>query len=229
MKERPILFSGEMVRTILEGHKTQTRRVVKFQPLHEGLNFGWSGLEAGHYCTDHPEHGWVLRARRGDGCWEDKTKRIFCPYGNIGDRLWVREAWQLLMPCTVSFGSGEDDWDWESEESDAIYSSKPEIGTLCYKADDPNSCNWWHPSIHMPRWASRITLEITNIRVERVNHITNEDAIAEGVWPPGEPYYDGIGDTPRDSYRVLWDFLNAKRGYSWDSNPWVWVLEFRKV
>lgn len=181
MKERPILFSGEMVRAILDGRKTQTRRVVK---------------------------------QRGD-CSGSVEQ---CPYGQPGERLWVRET-------------------WATEGTDET-STLP----LQFKADrsDWPKCSKWRPSIHMPRWASRITLEIESVRVERLQKITEEDAKAEGTRDDALVHYyceEGTDDDPIGNHRCnwryafsrLWESINAKRGFGWDANPWVWVITFRRV
>jgi hypothetical protein len=222
MKERPILYCAEMVLATLAGRKTNTRRVAHFKARHEGLNFGWSGLEAGHYCTDAPEHGWVLRARRGDGCWEDKTYPLHCPYGLVGDRLWVRETWRLLSSMGV-----------------APYTE--ESTTIGYKTGMPHMVKishaqgWnkiatgrgdgfqWRSPLFMPRWASRITLMITDIHIERLMSITEEQAKLEGVAPAQGMLYPHVY-----SFMTLWDTLNAKRGYEAKSNPWVWVIGFQR-
>lgn len=224
-KERPILFSGEMVRAILDGRKTQTRRVIR-----DARGAFWD--HAGYRPVLHESGSWVFEDV------DDPTRRVFgprlcCPYGLVGDRLWVREAWQGLVAQPQSFGPGEDDWDWDSEEAEYIPESEPVAGyTVCYRDDNPDICKRWRPSIHMPRWASRITLEIVGVRVERVQQISYADALAEGVWRPG-PYADpdqvDREYDARDQYRHLWDEINARRGYAWASNPWVWVVEFRRV
>lgn len=242
VKERPILFSPEMVQAILAGRKTQTRRIIKPQP-----------------CWDENQVKWVWDVKtKGRAAWGPEYHRpsmgaLFgmqdaCPYGRAGERLWVRETWQLLLARPVSWGAGEDDWDYDAEEADGIPKTEPIMGgSLLYLADgDKKRCNWWRPSIHMPRWASRINLEIIKVRVERLQDISESDAIGEGVmknWigdncPPeydGEwenyAYPDGYDcfpcDSARESFSTLWDSINAKRGFSWDVNPWVWVIEFK--
>jgi len=205
MKERPILFGGEMVRAILDGRKTQTRRVINPQPE------------------------WQLTAPRVvDGKWlfgsvaSGYAQDVWrCPYGQPGDHLWMRETWATpgnfdhIKPSELGashFSSTELVYRATSEHGDAYYT--------------------WRPSIFMPRWASRITLEVTGVRAERVQEISEEDAKAEGVtaWHPRDP---SIVFRPEGSYRngfhQLWDSINAKRGYAWDSNPWVWVVEFEVV
>lgn len=182
VKERPILFSGPMVRALLSGAKSQTRRVMKPQPSESCAR-----LLVGPY---HPTI--VVRGEEEPGpetfgaYAEDYA--LQCPYGKPGERLWVREAF---------------------------------------------------PSIHMPRWASRLTLEITDIRVEHVQSVSFADLKAEGMdylhedvaaeaaslGPPGETTIP----TTREIYECLWDDLNSHRGFGWDANPWVWVLEFRCV
>ena len=196
MKEHPIIFSGPMVRAILEDRKTQTRRVIKPQP------------EIVDKEPRYRKNTWAL--------WSDKIPKykggliVSCPYGKPGDLLYVKETWRPIA---------------SSEQ-------------LLYRADIYNVMAWdefgkWHPSIHMPRWASRITLEITDVRVERVQEISEENAIAEGM--QGDIYGEDMGISPRvDSHSVrinfmdLWDSINLKRGYGWDVNPWVWVLGFKK-
>jgi len=194
MKERPILFNRPMVRAILEGRKTQTRRVASKQVLSE--------------C--HPN---------------SMSFETWCPYGKPGDRLWVREAWN---------------WGFIDEDGIARYagnrrgipSQKSEKTFVVYAADGEE--NFYKPSIHMPRWASRITLEVTGVRVERVQEITEDDARAEGVEPKPDAHIASrfargeVGPTQLEFYH-LWDSINAKRGYSWESNPWVWVVSFRRV
>jgi hypothetical protein len=219
IKERPILFSGPMARAILAGRKTQTRRVAKFKPLVEGLNLGFSGLEA----DDQGVNGWALASRDGRGTWNERTELLRCPYGQVGDRLWVRETW-------AEFPS---DRDW------------------IYRADYDKALSeklTWRPSIFMPRPACRIVLEVAYVRVQRLQRITEEDAVAEGAvhWPEipdPHPYKQGarwtMGDVPpntehclgsaRFAFGNLWNKLNEKRGYGWDVNPWVWVIEFRRV
>jgi len=163
VKEQPIIFNTEMIRAILDGRKTQTRQVLQPQPELEEYVYYWKGM------FFNP-----LSAK--------DLVRKECPYGNIGNRLWVKKTWG-------------------------------------YKRVS---------SLFRPRQTSRMTLEIIDIRVERLQEITEEDAIAEGIWGKGEPY-QGIGDLPSDRFRDLWDSLNAKRGYSWDINPWVWVIEFKRI
>jgi hypothetical protein len=175
-RERPIIFSGPMVRVILSGRKTQTRRVVKCR----------GGLDA------------LAMHQYGR-----------CPYGVPGDRLWVRETW-------------------------GRYNVAPP-GVL-YRADEaPRPCGdpeRWRPSIFMRRADSRITLEVTAVRVERLNSISEEDARAEGAsWSPNqsEQYPDGLALQPANAaFRCMWDSINGKRA-SWASNPFVWVVEFRRV
>lgn len=200
---RPILFSGPMIRAILENRKSQTRRVLKPQPPNDVRR-----------ALNHPDDlPFVAFLRNGEDFW-----RIKCPYGRPGDRLWVRETW-----CKVDNREfGGDIWidyratPWESAEHPAGWNNAP---------DDSEALKW-RPSIHMPRWASRITLEVTDVRVEKLQDISEEDAQAEGVTPTPDdiPFYG----PHKDAFCVLWDSINASRGYSWQSNPWVWSVSFTR-
>lgn len=225
MKERPILFSGPMVRAILQGRKTQTRRV-----LH--LPAGWR-LESsdgdpytlGMITSPHPKKGKFgafVRQEIHPGSGKFMIDVAVCPHGKIGDRLWVRESWRL-------FNSAD-----ECACYDSCICSRMH-GKPLYRATDDDGASKWKPSIHMPRWASRITLEITDIRIERLNAISEADALTEGIEPlPTNQYKDygckleGVGfSDPRLSFRSLWISIH---GYdSWIKNPWVWVIEFKRV
>jgi hypothetical protein len=202
MKEHPILFSTEMVKAILEGRKTQTRRALRPQVLDilpMKVPDEWVALT-----EVNPNHGKVIK----------------CRFGQVGDRLWVREAFCNLCPDDQGF---------------------------CYKADKEHNpasdlcAAEWKPSSFMPRWASRITLEITGIRVERVQEISQADAVAEGLlflggmadnWDDA-PWADptDIEQTPYKypsaAYGHLWDSINGKK-YPWSSNPWCWCIEFKR-
>lgn len=196
MNERPILFNGEMVRAILDGRKTQTRRVVRPTV---------SACTVGYYCGPNGDITPVNVQEDGDP-WYD----IPSPFGQIGDRLWVRET------CFIHNKPNE----------------REPNGTVYYAADigpgGPGSKPT--PSIHMPRWASRITLEITAVRVERLQDISEADAKAEGPdWMGLGPYTSADElETPRDGFSRLWDSF-AKPGEKWKDNPWVWVYKFKKL
>ena len=203
MKEKPILFNTEMVQAILEGRKTQTRRVIKPQPkIDKTGNLIWGKWNYGQN-TIGPHIYNVIKK---------------CPYGKIGDRLWVRETWKATQqyPAPGNF----------AEKIKVEYRAGGEAWFEKGKWKSPfRLTEVWRPSIHMFRWSSRINLEITNIRVERVQEISEEDAKAEGIELScalyGYPCY-------KKTFHELWDSINKKRGYSWDSNPWVWVVEFKR-
>ncbi len=209
MKERGILFSAPMVRALLAGTKTQTRRVVKWRDVDAGLSLSFSGLRAYGYAQ-----GWVLESdSRTSTEW--RCKPTPCPYGQLGDRLWVRETFAGSI-AYERHGYPLKDWG----------------NKLWYVADgEPRSGQWTRPrpSIHMPRALSRITLEVTGVRVERLQDISEADAQAEGVDPADEPnqlrwqHYSPHGV----AYARLWDDINGPG--SWDANPWVWVVEFKRV
>lgn len=194
--ERPILFSAPMVRAILEGRKTQTRRVIKPQPV--------MGLSN---CSNSPT-GWAEKTSE-DHLWDCscriKIKPHKCPYGKPGERLWVREAFAVHpSQCTTIYRA-----DW--------------AGSTALPDGDIIK---WKPSIHMPRRASRITLEITDIRVERLQDITPDDAQAEGVSPVyccAPCAYPTL--TVRRPFYELWESIYGPE--SWDQNPFVWVIEFK--
>ena len=213
MKERGMIFNGEMVRAILDGRKTQTRRPIKWKQTRfteigereDGSKWPWSE-DTEHACDFwHP-----------------------CPFGTVGDRIWVRETW-------------------------ARYNIDQNSHDIAYRATTPE--DWpeegrWGPSIHMPRWASRILLEITNVRVERLNAISEEDAQREGVhtevwdqtvvarnyaardeffqfWSEDMPHYVEMNHLYRSSFRSLWESIYGAE--NWLANPWVWVIEFKRV
>lgn len=249
--ERPILFSGPMVREVLAGRKTQTRRVVRWKSPEPGLNLGFSGLSAAPYCTGHPEpeHGWCLYSRRGDGCWETRSKATHCPYGNTGDRLWVRETWADCNsengPVIAYRAGGErflmDEPDMLLPDGSMDYSKTPKCLFSMWDTDlrqGADDCHW-RPSIFLPRWASLCTLDVCEVRVQRVQSISEEDAVAEGCTFDGQYYAGGLHPvkgtrkvfpTARDAFRDLWDSINGKRpGCSWADNPWVWAITFRRV
>ena len=209
-KERPILFSVEMVRAILEGRKTMTRRVIKPQP------------------TDFVmlEDNKLWNAIKMRGTAQPKP----CKYGQPGDRLWVRETWIPDPPQ-------DETWDFCLYTDGKIHN----LGVIpkrfrnkdyaIYKSTwDGPQLNWISP-IYMPRWASRITLEIVGVKIEQLQDISREDCLAEGM-PQYTFSMGAISDNPPDfrwKFIELWDSINAKRGYSWESNPWVWAIEFKKV
>jgi hypothetical protein len=199
MKERPIIFSAPMVRAIPDGRKTQTRRVVKPQPFYN---------EAGFLA-------WITSGTmQNQGRSAEEMVAHHCPYGVPGDRLWVRETWREL-------GSGQ-----------LHDGSIPKYHVPCvYAADfDDNGDRQfngpWRSPIYMPRWASRINLLLTDVRVERLQEISEEDAIAEGV-DIGCPAHEADQPLPTMLYERLWDSINGKK--HWESNPWVWVLTFAKT
>ncbi len=200
MNEHPILFSGEMVRAILEKRKTQTRRIIKLP----SWGNSWDDFEI------DSDYGLPMVICRNTGCLAE----IHNPYGFPGDRLWVRETWGL----------------YDTEPKDG-----KDNAIVFYKATDNERhelrYQLWRPSIFMPRWASRITLEVTGVRVERLQDISPGDAWAEGIIPP---YYKTPGTIGGDwsvltCYEELWDRLNAKRGHPWKANDWVRVIEFKKM
>lgn len=214
VKDRPILFNGAMVRALLDGSKCQTRRVVK--PTQSTPKVAPLRMEP-----------WIINGNEqetdDDGlpCWAGfhpdypgEAKWFSCPYGGVGDRLWVRETW----------------------------AQHPDEPGIIWRATDPG---WddndygikWRPSIYMPRWASRITLEITSVRVERVQDISEADARSEGadqefrtvlMSPSGCKDYH-IPNSYRGGFANLWESINDKRGFGWEINPYVWIVSFTRV
>jgi len=224
MKERPILFSDAMVRAILSGTKTQTRRVIA----------GARGAFWDHRSyTGTVERDGVLRFRVGpDGGIANGSPEVRCPHGAVGDRLWVREAFALSQrdPEDTAVSTREPQW-WD-----------PPV----YRADGDPGGEWtrfdggrhvpirppWRSARYMPRWASRLTLEVTSVRVQRVQSISEEDARAEGVsaGPSAALAETPIGVSAREAFAELWDSINGKReGCSWGANPWVWCVSFKVV
>jgi len=220
MKERPIIFSSAMVRAILEGRKTQTRRVIKPQPtVTEELLRQRGAWIAGESLSDQV-----------NAAWQHGFVDVSCPYGQPGDRLWVRETWGCKAADRPGVPGGR-----KPQPGDSIQYA--ENGADAWQWRVPGSLPW-RPSIHMPRWASRILLEITDVRVQLVQDISEEDARSEGVlWVPGHgeitpaDLHEGYSNylDCRQGFQVLWDSINAKRGFGWDANPWVWALTFKRV
>ena len=197
MKERPILFNADMVRAILDGRKTQTRRVVTAKQMAKA-------------------HGLMMEDEAID----------WCPYSRDGcRRLWVRETWRPF------FDEGNL-WDCIEYRADGA-KIKPsgldeDTGYRFDEMCEPGDLNpHWRPSIHMPRWASRITLEVVDVRVERVKSIDHDDARKEGVVL--DTVAGGGDDRYPWAFHRLWDSINAKRGRGWDVNPWVWAVTFKQV
>lgn len=207
MKERPILFNDEMARAILEGRKTQTRRVMKVQPnfLHE---VRYDGID-----DDDLSLHWFEQIDY-QGLGNENYRCQCCPYGQVGDRLWVREA--LHNPVNGDTFNGR------------YHYSDGKPSPMCNDTGKPRK----KPPIHMPRWASRITLEITGVRVERVQDISEADAKAEGVELIGARLVNDDGTTTpythRDHFEALWDWINTGNK-SWAANPFCWVIEFKRV
>ena len=181
--EKPILFSDEMVQAILDGRKTQTRRVLKIQP---------------------PDATYKI----------DGTQPYFPKPYAVGDRLWVREAWRpsgVDEPASIYYRAGGNK---RCPESKDLFRLKPNDGP-----------NVWRPSIFMPRWASRISLVVTKIKADRIQNITDKDAIAEGIDRTGILYFAHA----IQKFKKLWDSINKKRGFGWDTNPVVWAIEFKRL
>lgn len=203
MKEHPILFSAPMVKAILDGRKTVTRRVVKPQPPANAHQ-----VETWHHPDTKPRFfAWTTAGEISDQ-WEP----LPCPYGQPGDRLWVRETFCPIYPQDPHYNGGRPiEYDYQ-----ATYKHGDRLGDLI------GAKKKWKPSIHMPRWASRITLEVTGVRVERLLDISEADARAEGISCNGCPGRHATAD-----FRALWESINGPS--SWDANPWVWVVEFKRV
>ncbi|HBT4761246.1 TPA: hypothetical protein MB328_002842 [Klebsiella pneumoniae] len=218
MTERGMIFNGEMVRALLDGRKTQTRRIVK------GTD------SAVKFCKEwniNGEEVFVVLGEKDHTGMNPVLGAISCPFGAVGNRIWVREAFR-------------------------VHSRATDVATLVYKASERNSwteqthrvpvavCNKpatpekWTPSLHMPRWASRILLEITDVRVERLNAINEHDALAEGVaklrggfWKHYQPGWTQHQLSARGSFVTLWKSIYGDE--SWNSNPWVWVIKFKRI
>lgn len=233
MRERPILFSTPMVRALRAGTKTQTRRIVKPQPPAEATSAGVISSST----KSHGDWWWMSGDPQDSDTWIPVGDEFRCPYGVPGDTLWVREHWASLIgyddyaPRDITPGSPI--W-FQADHERELESMPPEVGK-------------WRVGMFLPRWASRLTLTITEVRVERLQEISEADAIAEGVGPnwigdlagwsaEAHGYYDyskpvgwdGEGAvllTARESYATLWESINGPG--SWDANVWVWVLTFR--
>lgn len=200
-KVRPILFSETMVSALLGGRKTQTRRVLKAP--------SWS---TGMADFEEADNG-VQAIGKESGCFFDVPLRYA-----VGDRLWVRETWTARMTHGWTI----------ADARSRMYQEE-----ILYYADHYESIDGWWPSIHMPREFSRLTLAVTEVRVQRLQDISEADAIAEGVTP--QPHHSGrwiAGEdgwsfpSARNAYAVLWNGINAKRGFGWDTNPWVVAIRF---
>ncbi|MBZ7035755.1 hypothetical protein FMK35_25070 [Klebsiella variicola] len=244
MTERGMIFNAEMVRAMLSGRKTQTRRIMKVQP--ESNQLGLLLITDSTKHSDIGKYHWAESNATGNHA---RSKLFSCPFGAVGDRIWVRETWAIL---------GNEDGcciDWEEKLCKADERSAARIyRASCEQRPGnyglwsiPDDADWkphtkdyqyegaWRPSIHMPRWASRILLEITDVRVERLNAISEEDARAEGIIDGGclncgEPEPCGCANPEpdaTDAFAYMWQSIYGQE--NWNANPWVWVIEFKRV
>ena len=230
-RERPILFSGAMVRAILAGTKTQTRRVARTRRIH-----ATGGTLDETYMPMGRGRCIVLGK---DGTWPVDALSL-CPYGRPGDRLWVRETWYCdHMDCINKIPK---DRSAHADDSPLLYRADGECCEQIPECDHSGGHGaQWRPSIHMPRWASRITLEITGVRVERLQAISEADAKAEGAQGDGEwlknlshrKGADAVRSVPtrlqsaRGDFADVWARLHGAE--SWGKNPWVWVMTFKRL
>lgn len=210
MKERGMIFNSEMVRAILDGRKTQTRRIMKVQ-LKPCNHTNWPDYSPESQWKSYP-NGWCCAVCANGTTIDHRhhAKGITCPYGSVGDRIWVRETW-------AEAGAG-------APELNLYRANYPEHVPTHYENVPPADEIRWTPSIHMPRRASRITLEITGIRIERLASISDDDAGKEGY--PANPSYGGDMDKWL-WFRGLWDSIYPEQSFK--HNPWVWVIEFKVV
>lgn len=219
VRERPILFSGPMVRAILDGRKTQTRRVVT--PTID-VSVPFVSFNGGGYVGPGLDL-WAQWANQWGGDYRERR----CPFGAPGDRLWVRETWAPMCHradphCWCEPGDESHHYtEYRADTNDARPGDWPED-------EEGDYVPRWRPSIHMPRARSRLTLEVTGVRVERVRDISEADAIAEGA-EPAPCTASGCSLPHVHGYAKLWDSLYERGGPAWGANPWVWVVEFRKV
>ncbi len=220
MGEKPIAFSGEMVRAILEGRKSQTRRVCRAQQM--------AGFEPWGSCADGWQF-WIaktapleLKLKSPDRADHHGNLVTRCPYGRSGDRLWVRETWALVPRTAYAQSEGVEQALRPGDDHDAA------VYRAGWTRSEPGP---WRSSRFMPRWASRITLQLLDVRVQRVQEITPEDVEAEGAShnPMQQMSYRDDNYQRIKDFAWLWDSINAKRGYTWDSNPWVWCISFKRV
>jgi len=220
MRDRPIILNGDMVRAILDGRKMQTRRAIKPQP------------ELGR-----PWKNWTVDPEGID------LPIAQCPYGIRGDRLWVRETWRIgawsvdieNCMCIDFRADGHCDPVWREVNDDEMFerlwtqssddAMKSGLEGEHFHWEKGEAPTRWRPSIFMPRWASRILLEITNVRIERVQDITESDAVAEGL----NSGKDGEFHHTTDAFEVLWNSINKKCGLGWDVDPFVWVIDFEVI
>lgn len=218
VRYRPALMSGPMVRAALDDRKTHTRRVMLPQPSVEAGHASWRPRP-----KERGQVAWAVDAKPAGACLDQLVE--WCPYGQSGDRLWVRETWADTNGESgpmISYRAGGDRF-LVDESYPVDYSRYPNCTFAMWGGDLRRGApdHAWRSPIHMPRWASRLTLEITNVRVERVQDIDGHGAQDEGINAP--PSF------ARGEFASLWDSLNSPRGYGWDANPWVWVIEFRRV
>lgn len=244
MKERGMIFNSEMVRAILDGRKTQTRRIMKVQP--ESNQLGLLLITDSTKHSDIGKYHWAESNATGNHV---RSKLFSSPFGAVGERIWVRETWATLGNEDGCYVDWEDNLCKGDERSAArIYRASCEQRPGDYGLwSIPDDAYWkphtkehkfegaWRPSIHMPRWASRILLEITGVRVERLNAISEEDARAEGIIDGGclncgEPEPCGCANPEpdaTDAFAYLWQSIYGQE--SWNANPWVWVISFERI
>ncbi|ELC6409450.1 hypothetical protein Q8V89_002911 [Enterobacter hormaechei] len=219
MTERGMIFNSDMVRAILDGRKTQTRRIIKD-------------------CTvgRDPISKFIQIGKKFIGCYPEDVPELIrecCPYGVPGDRIWVRETFQGPLFDFEQMEAYQEDSSKFKKPEFCVYKADGKPAPEFFDADDNLHCGW-RPSIHMPRWASRITLEITGVRVEQLKSISEEEARSEGIarlregfWNHYQPGWTQHQLSARGSFATLWDSIY---GFGdWDRNPWVWVVEFKRI
>jgi hypothetical protein len=235
IKETPLLMKGPLVRATLDGTKTQTRRTSGLEFINNGMPGMWDKVETGF------DKGVFGAWFRFDDCGINRDMFVKCPYGQAGDMIWVRETtYKILSPCNGMYLAN---YSVDDKPVIRFFADKKQIWQHWWYSKD--SC----PSIHMPRWASRINLEIVSIRVERLNDISTSDAEAEGIEGKSTPtggddymtYWRNYGITEKeadgwpyfddgkqvDSFKSLWESINGDG--SWQANPWVWVIEYKVI
>ncbi|MFS2221387.1 hypothetical protein [Pantoea sp. B65] len=220
MKERPILFSDQRVRALLAGQQTQTRRIMKSLAFTPGQD-NHEGCYGFDVSSNH---------RRGRHMMEMADLSYQCPFGQPGDQLWVRETWRgPIVPKELLTEYARSPENFRSTDYCHYRADRSELGT---SLDEENEQFGWQTAIHMPRWASRINLQITGVRAQKIQEISDDDIMAEGVQTDSHflnNFFTMKSDAiaPQAAYKQAWE--KQYGGTSWDVNPWVWVVEFKRI